>query len=457
MPQTTKNDLIGHPSIIQAVRKLEQMNPDKFELYFMRKTSTRIDSKNQEVDSLTRSEDVGLSIRLIRDKKLGFSFTTSLEKDAIERAVQSAFDVTAFMPHDEAVDLYSFGTSIYPSVDTHDSRGLAAPIEQKIELAKRLEAQCRAADKRVTAVRAASFGETAYEVYMVDSSGEHISHQSTLYSNSITCKAEQGGDSQMGGEFGFSNFLDGLEPEKVGKMAAELATELLGAGTAPTMKCPGIIRNSVVSELLEFLSSSFSAEEIEKGRSMLATPTSSKQGTRVFSEELTIIDDGLMAGGYATSPFDGEGVPSTQTTLVDGGFFSGILYDGYYARKKGKTSTGSAVRSIKSPPTIGTSNLYIKSGKKTLHQLYDGISKGILITDLMGVHTANSVTGDFSLGASGILIENGKLTRPVKGFAVAGNVLEVFRQMTDIGNDLRFFGSVGAPSIRLREISVSGS
>jgi PmbA protein len=445
--------LKGHPALLQAVRRLERMNPDKFEIYFMRRTSTKIDSKDQKVETLTRSEDVGISIRLIKDKRLGFSYTTSLDQDAVERAVDAAADVARFMPEDEYADLFSYTSAVYPAVDNLDLKGLQAPVEQKIVLAQELEAICRKSDRRVTGVRSASIGENAYETQLIDSSGEQLSHQSTLFTASITCKAEEGGDSQMGGEFGFGNYLDNLDVANVGKLAAGWATELLGAGQAPTMKCPAVIRNSVVADLIDFLSPSFSAEQIDKGRSMLA----GKAGERIFSEHITLIDDGLMPGGYATSPFDGEGVPSTRTTLIDGGFFSGALYDYYYARKHGKASTGSATRSIKTPPSISTSNVYIEKGRHTPAKLMDGISRGILITDLMGVHTANPVTGDFSLGASGILIENGKLTRPVKGFAVAGNILELFRRTTDVGNDLRFFGGVGAPSIRVNEISVGGN
>ncbi len=444
--------LHGNPSLIEAVRNLEALGADQFDLYFLRKSATQIAVKNQEVDSLTRAEDVGLSLRVIRDGRLGFSFTTSLERDAIRRAVQSAWEIAQVMPADEWNGLQSFSENVYPAVDTLDSKGLDSAIELKIDLAKRLEAECRAADARVQGVRQAVLGETAYEIHMVDSHGEHLHHRSTLYSASITCKAEQGGDSQMGGDFGFSNELSGLDVSAVGRQAAAYATELLGAGSAPTLRCPAVLRNSVVADLIEFLAPSFSAEEIDKGRSMLA----GKQGTRAFAETVTLIDDGLLAGGYATSPFDGEGTPSSKTVLIDGGFFSGALYDLYYARKHGKDPTGSSSRGIKAPPSLSTSNLYLQKGRKSADQLLDGISRGVLITDLMGVHTANRVTGDFSLGASGILIENGKLTRPVRGFAVAGNVLELLRSITDVGADLRFFGSTGAPSVRVREISVGG-
>jgi PmbA protein len=445
--------LQGHPSLIQATKRLSELNPDQFEVYYEHRTSTKIDSKDQEIDTLSRSEDVGLAIRIIKDGKLGFSYTTSLENDAIHKAVETAFEVSQFMPEDKNVSLNALGNAVYPSVDNLDTRGLSVPMSEKIILAKSLEAQCRKADPRITAVRLASIYESCLETHLVDSNGEHLQHKSTGYSASVTCKAEFGGESQMGSEYAFSNYLDALPIQDVALLSAKWAVELLGATSAPTMKCPAILRNSVTADLLEFLADSFSAEQMDKGRSMLA----GKQGQLVFADSVTVVNDGLMPGGMGTTPFDGEGIPSKKTVLIDGGFLSGTLYDSYHARKNNKEPTGSALRGIKSPPSIGVSNLFLQGGRKSYDSLFDGISKGILITDLMGLHTANPVTGDFSLGASGILIEGGKLTKPVRGFAVAGNVLELFRRITDISNDLKFFGRIGAPSVRLSEISVGGA
>ena len=443
----------NHPALSNAVKYLERRNPDQFEFYFEHRTSTKIDSKDQQVESLSVASDVGMAIRVISNKRIGFSFTTSLDEPAIERAVNAAIEVARFMPEDEFIGFQDFGQCAYPNVDSYDTAGLRVATAEKVALAKQLEALCRASDKRIQAVRSASVSETDYQVHLIDSHGEHIHHQSTIFSASISCKATEGDDSQMGGDFGFSNYLDQLKIGEVAKRAADNAVELLGAKAAPTLSCPAVFRNDVVADLIEFISASFSAEQIDKGRSMLA----GKQGELAFSDQVTMIDDGLLPGGYGTSPFDGEGAPSSRTILVDGGFVRGTLYDGYYARKFKARPSGNAQRGIKSPPTIGFNNLYMEAGQTSFDGLLDGISKGILITNLMGVHTANPVTGDFSLGASGILIENGKLTRPVRGFAVAGNVLDVFKKITDIGSDIRFFGNTGAPSIRVSEISVGGS
>lgn len=437
----------------EALKTLDHVKPDRFELYYLKKTATKIDCKNQKVDTLSRSEDVGLSIRMLKGQRMGFSYTTSLEPRAIEKAVRAAGEIAELMPRDEYASLESFLGRKYPEVLDYDEKGLARPVEEKIAQAMKVEAECKKIDSRIKAVRSASFSEVAFESHLLDTEKNHLFHRGTRFTSSITCKAEEGGDNQIGGDFGFSTVLQKLDPVTVARNGAAYATELLGAKQAPTMRCPAVFRNSVVADLIDFLSPSFSAESVDKGRSMLA----GKFGEKLISEAVSLLDDGLLPDGFSTSPFDGEGYPQSTTALIENGRIVQPLYDSYYARKMKARPTGSAERGIKSPPSIGFSNLYIPRGEKSFDELLDGISRGILITDLMGVHTANPVTGDFSLGASGILIADGKLTTPVRGFAVAGNVLELFRRMTDTGSDLRFFGNVGAPSVRVSEISVGGS
>src|SRR5690606_16352915 len=160
--------LRGHPALIEAVRRLEHLNPDKFELYYSKRAATRIECKDQQVDSLNRAEDVGLAVRVLKEGRMGFSFTTSLDTPAIERAVEAAFQIAAHLPADPHNDLFAFGEAVYPDVDALDPKGLAEPVERKIELARRLEAACRSADERITGIRSASLSETLYETHLVD-------------------------------------------------------------------------------------------------------------------------------------------------------------------------------------------------------------------------------------------------------------------------------------------------
>lgn len=439
---------------LEAAREsLEGVKPDEYEIYLNRSSSTKIDSKDQKVEALTRAEDVGLSIRLKRQNRVGFSFTTSLTVPSIKRAVESALEVCQVMPEEKDITLGGFDSEIPEIENRFDQAGLDRMMDEKVQLAMRVERICREADRRIQTVRSASYAESLRETILSSHDGKTLRHRATLFSASIACKAEEKGDAQMGYEYVFSPFLSKLDVEFCARSGAESATELLGAMKPASLKCPAVIRNDVVSDLLDFLSSSFSGEEIEKGKSLLQ----GKHREKIFADFITILDDGLKSGGLATQPFDAEGTASQKTKLVDQGVFTSMLLDRKYAKRFGAKPTGNSARSIKSPPGVSTTNLYMEPGTKSLAELIREVGEGIMITNLMGVHTANSVTGNFSLGASGILIRNGKLDVPVKGFAVAGNILDLFRNVASLGSDFRFFGSVGAPSLLLPELTVSGN
>lgn len=424
----------------------------QYEIFLNRSSSTKIDSKDQKVESLTRAEDVGLSVRVKRQNRVGFSFTTSLADEAIRRAVDSALQVAEVMPEENDIELGGFD-SVLPAIENRfDEDGLLVPVEEKIAIAKRVERLCRAADARIRTVRSASFSESSSEYLLASHEGAVLRHRGTTFSASLACKAEENGDAQMGYEYVFSPFLAKLDLEFCARSGAESATELLGAAKPNSMKCPAVIRNDVVSDLLDFLAGSFSGDDIEKGKSLLQD----KHGQKIFAESIDILDDGLLPGGLATRPFDAEGTASRTTKVVEKGVFKSLLLDRKYAKRFRMDPTGNSSRGVKSPPGISTTNFYLRPGERPLDRLVRDVGDGILITNLMGVHTANSVTGNFSVGASGILIRDGKLAKPVKGFAVAGNVLSLFRDVKTVGSDLRFFGSVGAPSILIPELAVSG-
>ncbi len=445
--------LRGHPGIIQAAEALGRLSAQKFELYYYRRSSTRIEARSGKIDALSRADDTGLSIRILRGQRVGFSYTTSLEPAAIRQAVDSAWEIAEFMPDDPHHDLPSFSNTPYPSIDLMDDAGLALSIEEKVQRALQLEADCLKFDPRIQGVRAATLSENRYEMSLVDSSGEQLWQEGTMYSASISCRASSDGDNQMGHASAHSVYLDELAIEPVARRAATRATEKLGAGTTSSRRGPSIFRSEAMIQLVSFLSGSFSAEQVDKNRSMLA----GRRGERLFSERIQLDDDGLMPGGVASSPFDGEGTASRKTSLVRNGVIESFLYDRYHARKHGVSSTANAGRGIKAPPSISTTNLVLQPGSTSRDELIARLGQGVMVTDLMGVHTANPVTGDFSLGASGFLIENGRIGRPIRGFAVAGNILELFRNVVELGDDLEFMGSVGAPSALVGELSIGGN
>jgi PmbA protein len=270
---------------------------------------------------------------------------------------------------------------------------------------------------------------------------------------SVSALAVEGNDSQIGWDFGFSNYFAGVDVATIALSAAAKATGLLGARKIPTMRCPAVIDNRVAGEILEVLSQAFLAENVQKGKSLLA----GRVGKDIFSASIRIRDDGTLPGGMGTAPFDGEGVGQRNTLLVEEGRLMGFLYDTYCADKGGTESTGNGVRgSSKNPPRTGVTNFFIENGTVPFTGLLQGIDRGILITEVMGMHTANPISGDFSVGAAGFLIEQGSTTVPVKGIAIAGNILEIFRNIEMAGNDLRFFGAVGSPSLKISALDISG-
>lgn len=424
----------------------------EFEIYMSSNRSLSIESKGGEVDSFEVSETTGASLRVFDNGRQGFSFCTDFGNEAIRRMVGDAGLSSQHTTSDEFRVLPEPSASI-PSVSVFDGKMKGVPEEEKIERARVLESAALSFDKRMKRVRKAAYSETEYEVAILNSKGVDVAHSGTYCSASISALAEEGAESEMGSDYDFSRFYDGLDVELVGRRAAENAVMLLGGRRIKTVKCPVVLENSVSSDFLGVLAASFIADSVQKGKSLLA----GKVGTTIASPILNVFDDGLYLGGIGTAPVDGEGVARQKTSLIEGGILKGYLYDTYSAVKGRVRSTGNAVRpGIKAPPSCGLTNLYIEKGGFSKDDLLNKAGSGLLVTEVMGMHTANPVSGDFSVGAAGIWIENGKKAYPVKGVAIAGSIIDILKSVAAIGSDLRFFGKIGAPSLLVSELTVSG-
>ncbi len=428
---------------------------NKFELCFEKSSSVSVEVQDGKVDTLTQSTDQGLAIRTLKDGKMGFSYTFDLSNASLDKAITTALEISELMKADENNVLGTFSNSNYPVLRDHDTEGLAISLDDKIKMALELEAATKAYDPRIKRVRGSGFDQGDGTVILVDSSGKKINHSSSYFAVNVSCVAEDAdGSAEMGGDGEYMHFLKDLNPGKVSHLAAKNALELLGSTKASTMKCPAVLKSSVAAQLMGFLTSSFSAENIDKNFSLLA----GKLGTKLFSDKITLINDGILPNGIASAPFDAEGTPCLTTPLIENGVIRNFLYDNYYAKKAGTHSTGSSKRgSLKSAPSIGASNLILQKGSLSFDELTAKAGQGIYITQVMGLHTANPITGEFSFGASGILIENGKLTRPVKGFAIAGNLIELLNNVAQVGADFRFYGSTGVSSLLISELSIGGA
>jgi len=342
----------------------------------------------------------------------------------------------------------------YAGLDLYDRQIEEVPVEEKIEIAKAIEKIARGHDPRVTITERSSYFDTWYQILLANSHGISAGYQGAYCGCYADVVAEENGDTQTGFAVKMTLRFKDLEPSGVGLEAAQKAVRKLGAKSINTQKAVIVFDPYIATSFLGVIAPALSAEALQKGKSLFA----GKAGQGVASEKVTIIDDGSMPGGIASSPFDGEGVPTSRTVLVEKGKLRGYLHNTYTAAKDGVGSTGNGTRgSFKSTPEVGTTNFYVEPGQTAPEDLITDIGRGLYITDVMGMHTANPISGDFSVGAAGILIENGRLTIPVRGVAIAGNILDLLNEVEEVGSDLTFFGGKGAPTLRISRMVISGS
>jgi PmbA protein len=252
--------------------------------------------------------------------------------------------------------------------------------------------------------------------------------------------------------FSVARSLNLLEsPEEVGKIAAHRALRRLGARKVKTQHVPVIFDPLVATSILEHIFEGVNGDSVYRGASFLA----GKLGQSIASPKVTVIDDGTMKGGFGTSPFDGEGVPTRRTMVIDKGVLTSYLLNTYSAKKLGLQTTGNASRGLAGTPGIGPGNYFLQPGNKTPQQLIAEVKDGLYVTEFLGMGV-NLVTGDYSRGASGLWISGGELAYPVEEITVAGNLKEMFMNISEVGNDLEFRGAVAAPTIRIDGLTVGG-
>ncbi len=455
----------------QALTILRKKPIDGYEIYFNQSIHFDVESKEGKIESLETSQYLGMAFRILNDQRMGFSYTTFLDPSptaadhvsgGLDRTIDDAIRSAVTTSPDGCFDFA-------PALETPSSRlpildeTLEGILEKrKIEKAKKLEEAARSVDTgRIKKVRKASYQDVFSRTTLINSNGLQFSYDQTLASVSVTAVAEESGESEVGWDFDISHFFDDLDVEKVGRSAGRRALERLGGRRIPTGAYPILLRNHVASEFLSLLAHSFLADQVQKGKS----PLKGKQGEKCFSSLLTVVDDGLFAKGISTAPIDGEGMPSQRTTLVAEGELVGYLYDRYWAARENQSrptpkcvSTGNSRRhGIKAPPGVGVSNFFIEPGDFDPSKLSESLFHGLVVEEVMGLHTVDPISGDFSLGCSGDWVERGEKVHPVKSVAIAGNLFELFREVTGVGRDLRFFGGVGCPSLAVKALTISGN
>ena len=435
-----------------AIDRASRFGAELAEAYLSSGKELSIEVREGRVETLKLAEDRGLGVRVLRGGRTGFAYTTDLSPAGVEEVARQA----VFNSENTAVDAYNClpapGKS-YPELDLYDPQIGKATVEEKIAMAKAMEEAARAYDPRVKVIESSAYQDGEVAVALVNSLGIAKHYRGAYCGIYLSLAAGEGEDSQTGFDLNYSLNYARLNPAETGQEAARRAVRMLGARPVETKRATVILDPYAATGFLGLLGPALTGEAVQKGRSLFA----GKAGSAVAAETITIIDDGARPGGIASAPFDGEGVPTSRTVLVQDGVLQGFLYNTYTAAKDGVQSTGNGVRgSFKGAPEVGVTNFYIAGGAVHPEQLIKGIRDGFYVTEVMGMHTANPISGDFSVGVAGILIENGDLTRPVRGAAMGGNILELLKNIDGVGNDLRFYGGKGSPTLRITEMTISG-
>lgn len=432
---------------------------EEMEVYVSRSKDFSVRIFQEEVDDYTVSLEQGVGFRARYGGKVGYAYVEAVDEDSIKLLVEGAKANAQIIDSDDEIVFFA-GSAEYPEVVAfNEELGKVSP-EERIEFAKTLETEAFATDSRVALVNWATTGYGETDVYIANTKGLEQSFSRNAAYSFVSAMVKEGETVKTGGRFLFKNDWSQFDAKKQAQEAVQEGVSLLDASTVKSGEYRVLLRYDVVQDLLSTFSSVFSAEAVQKGLSLLG----GKLGAQIASPKVTLIDDPLLPNGGASAPFDAEGVATKTKEVIAQGTLTTFLHNLKTAKKDGVESTGNAFRaSFKSPVGISPSNFYIKPGEKSYDELVQELGSGLIIIDVQGTHSgANPVSGDFSLGAYGYLVENGKITRAVDQITIAGNFFKLLESVEEIGSDLEFGipgygGNVGSPSLIIEKLAIAGN
>ena len=416
-----------------------------------------------QVETLKESGSRAIGLRVFIGQHTASTSSSDFSNESIARLVEGAITLAKITNEDPFTGLpeaHAFG-QVDGDLHLYFDDVNEMPPAERIEIARRTEAAAFAYDTRIQNSRGGDFDTATSHKIMVNSRG-FLGEYRRSYCGFSTSPIAQD-ESGMQRNYWFSNArtvtkLD--NPEEIGREAARRTLQRLGARRVSTQKAPVVFSAEMAQSVIGNIFDAANGDAIYRHASFF----SGMLGERVAGENITVIDDGTMVfdggntkiGGFGTRPFDGEGLPTRRTVLVERGILKNYVMNTYTARKLGMHSTGNASRGLAGNPGIGAGNFYLEAGTLTPEQIIGDITSGLYVTETMG-HGVNLVTGDYSVGASGMWIENGEIAYPVEEITIAGNLKDMYRNIVAIGNDLVFHGASAAPTIRIEGMTIAGS
>jgi PmbA protein len=408
-----------------------------------------------QVETLKESGSKSIGVRVFQGKRAASTHSSDFSRAGLDRLLKSALElakITSEDPFAGIPEAEQLG-SISGNLDLYSPDVYSLPGEERISYARRAEKAALDSDPRIKNSEGGSFDAATGRKILANSHGFVGEYQRSYCSvAAVPIAQDEKGGMQRDYWYSVARSLDRLEsPEHIGKVAAQRALRRLGARRVKTQHVPIILDPLVANSMLQHIFEGVNGDSVYRGASFLA----GKLGHKVAAPNVIIIDDGTMIGGFGTSPFDGEGIPTRRTVVIENGVLSSYLLNTYTAKKLGLSTTANASRGLAGTPGIGPGNYFLQPGAKTPQQLVADVKEGLYVTEFLGMGV-NLVTGDYSRGASGLWISGGELTYPVEEITVAGNLKDMFMNMSEIANDLEFRGAVASPTIRIDGLTVGG-
>jgi PmbA protein len=434
---------------------------EELEVYVARGHDTEIRAYDGEIESLSSATSAGVGIRVLlaggeEGNRLGFAWAGSLEAEVVDATLAEARDNAVYATPDPHVVLAMPDGVAAAELDLWDPAFTDTPTDHKVEMALALERQVRGADPRIRQVDSADYGDGSVEVALASTTGIRAATRRTSAFLSVSAIAGEGADTQTGGGFSVGRTAADLRPDRAAAEAVERAVRMLGASKARSGRYVVVFDPRVVSTILSVVSGALSGEAVVKGRSFFA----GRVDEAVAAPSVTLVDDPTDPRAFGAAAYDGEGLACRRNVLVADGVLRGFLFDTVAARRAGTVPTGSAVRGgFAGTPGAGCRALVLQPGTLGLPEILAAVGDGLYIQSVTGVHSGvNPVSGDFSVGAEGLLVRGGALAEPVREVTVASTLQRMLQSILHVGSDVEWLPGIAAgQTLAVGDMQLSGS